>query len=110
MKADRALAENIWPDESSTMSLVQRGFTGMLSHLSASESAPPTQNALRKLRSNLGWPPLSAKSRRPEKRASRMDRVSCSDRQAECRQNFVPNFVPDSAIMTPANQTYPHFH
>lgn len=33
--------QSIWLDESATMILVRRGFTGMLSHLSASESAPP---------------------------------------------------------------------
>lgn len=33
--------QSIWLDESATMILVHRGFTGMLSHLSGSESAPP---------------------------------------------------------------------
>jgi 4-amino-4-deoxy-L-arabinose transferase-like glycosyltransferase len=33
--------QSIWLDESATMILVRRGFTGMMSHLSASESAPP---------------------------------------------------------------------
>ncbi len=33
--------QSIWLDESATILLVQRGFAGMLSHLSASESAPP---------------------------------------------------------------------
>ena len=33
--------QSIWLDESATMILVHRGFGGMLSHLSASESAPP---------------------------------------------------------------------
>jgi mannosyltransferase len=33
--------QSIWLDESATMILVRRGFTGMLSHLAASESAPP---------------------------------------------------------------------
>jgi len=33
--------QSIWLDESSTMVLVRRGFSGMLSHLSSSESAPP---------------------------------------------------------------------
>ena len=33
--------QSIWLDESATIILVQRGFTGMLSHLSSSESAPP---------------------------------------------------------------------
>ncbi len=33
--------QSIWLDESATMILVRRGFGGMLSHLSASESAPP---------------------------------------------------------------------
>ncbi len=33
--------QSIWLDESATMILVRRGFAGMLSHLSASESAPP---------------------------------------------------------------------
>jgi mannosyltransferase len=33
--------QSIWLDESATMLLVRRGFAGMLSHLSASESAPP---------------------------------------------------------------------
>jgi mannosyltransferase len=33
--------QSIWLDESATIVLVQRGFSGMLSHLSASESAPP---------------------------------------------------------------------
>ncbi len=33
--------QSIWLDESATIILVGRGFSGMLSHLSASESAPP---------------------------------------------------------------------
>lgn len=33
--------QSIWLDESATMILVRRGFSGMLSHLSSSESAPP---------------------------------------------------------------------
>ena len=33
--------QSIWLDESATMILVRRGFGAMLSHLSASESAPP---------------------------------------------------------------------
>jgi predicted secreted protein len=33
--------QSIWLDESATIILVRRGFAGMLSHLSASESAPP---------------------------------------------------------------------
>jgi len=33
--------QSIWLDESVTMMLVRRGFSGMLSHLSASESSPP---------------------------------------------------------------------
>jgi mannosyltransferase len=33
--------QSIWLDESATMILVHRGFAGMLSHLSSSESAPP---------------------------------------------------------------------
>jgi mannosyltransferase len=33
--------QSIWLDESATMILVHRGFSGMLSHLSQSESAPP---------------------------------------------------------------------
>lgn len=33
--------QSIWLDESATMILVHRGFSGMLSHLSSSESAPP---------------------------------------------------------------------
>jgi mannosyltransferase len=33
--------QSIWLDESATIILVHRGFWGMLSHLSASESAPP---------------------------------------------------------------------
>jgi hypothetical protein len=33
--------QSIWLDESATMILVHRGFGGMLSHLSSSESAPP---------------------------------------------------------------------
>jgi mannosyltransferase len=33
--------QSIWLDESATMILVRRGFTGMLSHLPSSESAPP---------------------------------------------------------------------
>jgi mannosyltransferase len=33
--------QSVWLDESATILLVQRGFAGMLSHLSASESAPP---------------------------------------------------------------------
>ncbi len=33
--------QSIWLDESATMVLVRRGFAGMLSHLSSSESAPP---------------------------------------------------------------------
>ncbi|MFZ2114019.1 MAG: glycosyltransferase family 39 protein [Solirubrobacteraceae bacterium] len=33
--------QSIWLDESATIILVHRGFAGMLSHLSASESAPP---------------------------------------------------------------------
>jgi mannosyltransferase len=33
--------QSIWLDESATMVLVRRGFSGMLSHLSSSESAPP---------------------------------------------------------------------
>jgi mannosyltransferase len=33
--------QSIWLDESATLILVHRGFAGMLSHLSASESAPP---------------------------------------------------------------------
>jgi 4-amino-4-deoxy-L-arabinose transferase-like glycosyltransferase len=33
--------QSLWLDESATMILVHRGFSGMLSHLSASESAPP---------------------------------------------------------------------
>jgi mannosyltransferase len=33
--------QSIWLDESATMILVRRGFGGMLSHLSSSESAPP---------------------------------------------------------------------
>jgi mannosyltransferase len=33
--------QSIWLDESATLALVDRGFSGMLSHLSASESAPP---------------------------------------------------------------------
>ena len=33
--------QSIWLDESATMVLVHRGFSGMLSHLSSSESAPP---------------------------------------------------------------------
>jgi uncharacterized membrane protein len=33
--------QSVWLDESATMILVRRGFGGMLSHLSASESAPP---------------------------------------------------------------------
>ncbi len=34
-------AQSIWLDESATMILVRRGFSGMLSHLASSESAPP---------------------------------------------------------------------
>jgi mannosyltransferase len=33
--------QSVWLDESATMILVHRGFSGMLSHLSSSESAPP---------------------------------------------------------------------
>ncbi len=33
--------QSIWLDESATLMLVHRGFAGMLSHLSASESSPP---------------------------------------------------------------------
>jgi mannosyltransferase len=33
--------QSIWLDESATMILVHRGFSGMLSHLSSSESTPP---------------------------------------------------------------------
>ncbi len=33
--------QSVWLDESATMMLVHRGFSGMLSHLSASESSPP---------------------------------------------------------------------
>lgn len=33
--------QSVWLDESATIVLVHRGFSGMLSHLSASESAPP---------------------------------------------------------------------
>jgi mannosyltransferase len=33
--------QSIWGDEAATMILVHRGFTGMLSHLSGSESSPP---------------------------------------------------------------------
>jgi mannosyltransferase len=33
--------QSIWLDESATMILIHRGFTGMLSHLPSSESAPP---------------------------------------------------------------------
>ena len=33
--------QSIWLDESATMILVRRGFSGMLSHLPSSESAPP---------------------------------------------------------------------
>jgi mannosyltransferase len=33
--------QSIWLDESATLLLVHRGFSGMLSHLSASESSPP---------------------------------------------------------------------
>lgn len=33
--------QSIWLDESATLLLVHRGFAGMLSHLSSSESAPP---------------------------------------------------------------------
>lgn len=33
--------QSIWLDESATLMLVHRGFSGMLSHLSASESSPP---------------------------------------------------------------------
>ncbi len=33
--------QSIWLDESATIVLVHRGFSGMLSHLSSSESAPP---------------------------------------------------------------------
>ena len=33
--------QSIWLDESATIILVRRGFSGMLSHLSSSESAPP---------------------------------------------------------------------
>jgi 4-amino-4-deoxy-L-arabinose transferase-like glycosyltransferase len=33
--------QSIWLDESATLILVHRGFAGMLSHLSSSESAPP---------------------------------------------------------------------
>ncbi len=33
--------QSIWLDESATIILVHRGFSGMLSHLSSSESAPP---------------------------------------------------------------------
>jgi mannosyltransferase len=33
--------QSIWLDESATIVLVRRGFSGMLSHLSSSESAPP---------------------------------------------------------------------
>jgi len=33
--------QSIWLDESATMILVRRGFSGMLSHLAASESSPP---------------------------------------------------------------------
>ncbi len=33
--------QSIWLDESATLVLVHRGFSGMLSHLSESESAPP---------------------------------------------------------------------
>jgi len=33
--------QSVWLDESATMILVHRGFSGMLSHLSNSESAPP---------------------------------------------------------------------
>lgn len=33
--------QSIWLDESATLILVHRGFSGMLTHLSASESAPP---------------------------------------------------------------------
>jgi mannosyltransferase len=33
--------QSIWLDESATMILVHRSFSGMLSHLSASESSPP---------------------------------------------------------------------
>jgi hypothetical protein len=33
--------QSIWGDEAATIVLVQRGFSGMLSHLAKSESAPP---------------------------------------------------------------------
>jgi uncharacterized membrane protein len=33
--------QSIWLDESATIILVRRGFSGMLTHLSSSESAPP---------------------------------------------------------------------
>jgi mannosyltransferase len=33
--------QSIWLDESATLMLVHRGFSGMLSHLSASQSSPP---------------------------------------------------------------------
>lgn len=33
--------QSVWLDESATITLVHRGFGGMLSHLSSSESAPP---------------------------------------------------------------------
>jgi mannosyltransferase len=33
--------QSVWLDESATMILVHRGFSGMLSHLSSSESTPP---------------------------------------------------------------------
>jgi mannosyltransferase len=33
--------QSIWLDESATLMLVHRGFSGMLAHLSASESSPP---------------------------------------------------------------------
>jgi 4-amino-4-deoxy-L-arabinose transferase-like glycosyltransferase len=33
--------QSLWLDESATVVLVHRGFSGMLSHLSSSESAPP---------------------------------------------------------------------
>jgi mannosyltransferase len=33
--------QSLWLDESATLVLVHRGFSGMLSHLAASESAPP---------------------------------------------------------------------
>ena len=38
--------QSIWLDESATLILVRRGLWGMLSHLSASESAPPLYYAL----------------------------------------------------------------